>query len=120
MLSAQPLSINTELERIGYEILDPNPRNAPDASSGPSSRAGQSAAGAPASRTVIHQFVGADGNGPYAVFQNTNGPFYGATSAGGTDNLGTLFDVSVGLKPFVELLPTYGKVGKTIDILGQG
>ena len=70
--------------------------------------------------TVIHQFVGADGNGPYAVFQNTNGPFYGATSAGGTDNLGTVFDVSVGLKPFVELLPTYGKVGKTIDILGQG
>jgi hypothetical protein len=47
MLSAQPLSINTELERIGYEILDPNPRNAPDASSGPTSRAGQSAAGAP-------------------------------------------------------------------------
>ncbi len=28
--------------------------------------------------------------------------------------------MSVGLKPFVELLPTYGKVGKTIDILGQG
>jgi uncharacterized repeat protein (TIGR03803 family) len=69
---------------------------------------------------VIHQFVDTDGNGPYGLFPYTGGPFYGVTSAGGTKNLGTVFDVSVGLKPFVELLPTYGKVGKTIDILGQG
>jgi hypothetical protein len=70
--------------------------------------------------TVIHQFVDADGNDPYGLLPYTGGPFYGVTSAGGTDNLGTVFDVSVGLKSFVELLPTYGKVGKTIDILGQG
>lgn len=53
MLSAQPPSIKTELERICYEIPDPMPRNThvvPDASSGPSSRAGQSAAGALGSR----------------------------------------------------------------------
>jgi hypothetical protein len=50
MLSAQPPSIKTEIERICYEIPDPMPRNThvvPDASSGPSNRAGQSAAGAP-------------------------------------------------------------------------
>jgi uncharacterized repeat protein (TIGR03803 family) len=70
--------------------------------------------------TVVHQFVGTDGNGPYGLFQSTGGSFYGATYAGGTDNDGTVFDVSVGLKPFVELLPNYGKVGNTIDILGQG
>ena len=70
--------------------------------------------------TVVHQFVGADGNGPYGVFQDTTGAFYGATYNGGSANLGTVFDVSVGLKPFVELLPAYGKVGNTIDILGQG
>ncbi len=70
--------------------------------------------------SVVHQFVGTDGNGPYALFQDTGGAFYGATSAGGTNNFGTVFDLSVGLKPFVELLLAYGKVGNTIDILGQG
>jgi hypothetical protein len=55
MLSARPPSIKTELERICYEIPDPMPRNThvvPDASSGPSSRAGQSAAGAPGFRDL--------------------------------------------------------------------
>jgi uncharacterized repeat protein (TIGR03803 family) len=70
--------------------------------------------------TVIHQFVGTDGDGPYGLFQYTGGALYGVTAAGGTANIGTVFDVSVGLKPFVELLPNNGKVGKTIDILGQG
>jgi uncharacterized repeat protein (TIGR03803 family) len=39
--------------------------------------------------TVIHQFVDTDGNGPYGLFPYTGGPFYGVTSAGGTDNLGS-------------------------------
>jgi uncharacterized repeat protein (TIGR03803 family) len=70
--------------------------------------------------TSLHLFGGADGAGPYGLTQHTGGSFYGATNAGGTTNQGTLFDVSVGLGPFVELLPSYSKVGKTIGILGQG
>jgi uncharacterized repeat protein (TIGR03803 family) len=75
----------------------------------------------PASKyTVVHQFLGTDGNGPYGLFQYTGGAFYALTYNGGATNQGTVFDLSVGLKPFVELLPNYGKVGNTIDILGQG
>jgi uncharacterized repeat protein (TIGR03803 family) len=70
--------------------------------------------------TTLYLFGGADGAGPYGLFQDTRGSFYGATNAGGTTNQGTLFSVSVGLGPFVELLPNYSRVGKTIDILGQG
>ncbi len=70
--------------------------------------------------TTLHLFVSTDGNGPYGVFQHTNGIFYGATYAGGTANEGSLFYLSDGLGPFVSLLPSYGKVGNTIDILGQG
>jgi uncharacterized repeat protein (TIGR03803 family) len=70
--------------------------------------------------TTLHLFDGTDGAGPYGLFQDTSGSFYGATGSGGSNNIGTVFNVSVGLSPFVELLPNFGKVGKTIDILGQG
>jgi uncharacterized repeat protein (TIGR03803 family) len=70
--------------------------------------------------TTLYLLGGPDGAGPYGLFQHTGGAFYGATFAGGTTNQGTVFSVSVGLGPFVALLPNYSKVGKTIDILGQG
>jgi uncharacterized repeat protein (TIGR03803 family) len=70
--------------------------------------------------TTLHLFGGTDGAGPYGLFQHTGGAFYGATAAGGAKNYGTVFSVSVGLGPFVALLPNDSKVGKTIDILGQG
>jgi uncharacterized repeat protein (TIGR03803 family) len=70
--------------------------------------------------TTRYLFGGTDGAGPYGLFQDTRGAFYGATYAGGTTNQGTVFSVAVGLGPFVELLPNYSKVGKTIGILGQG
>lgn len=70
--------------------------------------------------TVVYNFQGTDGTNPAGLFQDTSGTFYGLTSAGGATNQGTVFSLSVGLKPFVELLPDYGKVGDTIDILGQG
>jgi len=70
--------------------------------------------------TTLYLFGGTDGAGPYGVFQHTSGVFFGATYAGGTTNQGTLFSVSAGLGPFVALLPNESKVGKTIDILGQG
>jgi uncharacterized repeat protein (TIGR03803 family) len=62
-----------------------------------------------------------------AVVQATNGDFYGATYGGGITGeagtdcdgyCGTLYSLSVGLGPFVETLPTSGKVGAQIKILG--
>ena len=41
---------------------------------------------------VIHNFTGADGANPYArLTQLEDGTFYGTTTNGGTDNLGTVF-----------------------------
>jgi uncharacterized repeat protein (TIGR03803 family) len=61
-----------------------------------------------------------DGANPVSVVQVTNGKFYGTTSGGGTFGDGTLFDLSVGLGPFVETKPTYGEEGTKIGILKQG
>jgi uncharacterized repeat protein (TIGR03803 family) len=60
-----------------------------------------------------------DGAVPYAALvQATNGNFYGTTEEGGA-GYGTVFSLSVGLGPFVETLPTSGKVGKAVKILGS-
>ena len=70
--------------------------------------------------TTLHVFEVNDGANPYGgLAQHTNGTFYGTTFGGGTYNTGgTVFGVSVGLGPFVETLPTSGKVGLTVHILG--
>jgi len=68
---------------------------------------------------TLHSFTGADGSGPLAdLIQATNGALYGTTQQGGTHGLGTVFKLVVGLGWFVETLPTYGKVGATIRMLG--
>lgn len=61
---------------------------------------------------------------PYAgLVQGTDGNFYGTTGAGfncsthGAD-CGSIYRVSVGLGPFVETLPSVGKVGTKVTILG--
>jgi len=60
-----------------------------------------------------------DGAGPAGgLVQGTDGNFYGTTSAGGSNNNGTVFVLSVGLGPFVKTLPTSGKVGAPVIILG--
>jgi uncharacterized repeat protein (TIGR03803 family) len=68
----------------------------------------------------------ADGAQPEAgLLQATNGNLYGVTALGGTivENCtigcGTVFSLSEGLGPFVETLPTSGKVGKNVIILGN-
>ncbi len=69
--------------------------------------------------TTLIIFDDTDGRGPYAgLTQATNGNFYGTTTLGGTNNLGTVFSLSVGLGPFVETQPTSGKVGAAVKILG--
>jgi uncharacterized repeat protein (TIGR03803 family) len=60
-----------------------------------------------------------DGSSPQGgLVQDTNGTLYGTTYYGGTDGLGTVFSLSVGLGRFVETLPASGTVGTTVIILG--
>jgi uncharacterized repeat protein (TIGR03803 family) len=67
-----------------------------------------------------------DGAAPEGeLIQGTNGDFYGTTFLGGPMNdncslssCGTIFSLSVGLKPFVETQPTSGAVGAAVNILG--
>jgi uncharacterized repeat protein (TIGR03803 family) len=70
--------------------------------------------------TTLHSFNGlSDGTEPFAgLVQHTDGVFYGTTNAGGTNGLGTIFSLSVGLKPFVRTLPSSGTVGTQVIILG--
>ena len=68
--------------------------------------------------TTLHSFNGADGAYPYAVVQDTNGTFYGATYGGGVILEGTVFSEAVGLGPFVTTLPASGAVGAAVTILG--
>jgi uncharacterized repeat protein (TIGR03803 family) len=60
-----------------------------------------------------------DGDHPSAeLFQATDGNFYGTTYLGGSNNLGTIFRLSLGLRPFVETVPNSGAVGASVVILG--
>ncbi|MGC1370849.1 MAG: choice-of-anchor tandem repeat GloVer-containing protein [Candidatus Sulfotelmatobacter sp.] len=69
--------------------------------------------------TTLYTFDGADGVEPLGVLiQATNGDLYGTTYEGGAKNLGTVFSLSVGLGPFVETQPAFGKIGAEIKILG--
>ena len=63
------------------------------------------------------------GSDPAApVTQDTNGIFYGTTVTGGkivcSFGCGTLFSLTVGLRPFVDPQTTSGKVGAAVNILG--
>jgi uncharacterized repeat protein (TIGR03803 family) len=61
-----------------------------------------------------------DGTDPQAALvQATNGTLYSTTGGGGNNNDGTVFSLGVGLGPFVETLPTSGKVGAAVIILGN-
>jgi len=69
--------------------------------------------------TILHEFNGSDGADPFAgLVQATDGNFYGITNGGGTNRNGTVFRLDMGLGPFVKTVPTAGKVGGTIRILG--
>jgi uncharacterized repeat protein (TIGR03803 family) len=60
-----------------------------------------------------------DGSSPEGgLVQDTNGTLYGTTYYGGTDGIGTVFSLSVGLGAFVEALPATGAVGAKVTILG--
>lgn len=74
--------------------------------------------------TSLHSFAGTDGEEPYGgLVQDTNGTFYGMTTGGGVTSClpmgcGTAFSESTGLAAFVKTVPTSGKVGSAVVILG--
>jgi uncharacterized repeat protein (TIGR03803 family) len=72
----------------------------------------------------LHDFDGTTGAVPEdTLLQNTNGILYGDTIQGGTSGgsgCGVFYSWNAGLKPFVSLVSTSGKVGKMVEILGQG
>jgi uncharacterized repeat protein (TIGR03803 family) len=76
--------------------------------------------------TTLHSFDRSDGSGPEAVLvQATSEALYGTAAAGGTNEscrveggYGTVFSLNVGLKPFVETLPTSGKIGAPLRSSG--
>jgi uncharacterized repeat protein (TIGR03803 family) len=73
--------------------------------------------------TVLHSFCEStgcpDGAVPQsALVQGTDGDFYGMTDIGGSADLGVVYKLSLGLPPFVKLLPAFGTVGQSIRILG--
>ncbi len=62
----------------------------------------------------------ADGTGPEGgMLQGSDGAFYGTAGGGGTYDYGVVYSLSVGLGPFVETTPTFGKVGAKVIILGN-
>jgi uncharacterized repeat protein (TIGR03803 family) len=78
---------------------------------------------------VLYNFDGTTGAYPMvALLQQTNGILYGETYQGGTGDVnpcvvgqcGTFYSLNIGAGPFVSLISSSGKVGKTIEILGQG
>ncbi len=70
---------------------------------------------------TLHNFAGLDGAKPLAgLVQHTDGDFYGTTTNGGANDMGTVFSISMHLKPFVQLFETTGPVGTPVTILGTG
>ncbi|HEY6272468.1 MAG TPA: choice-of-anchor tandem repeat GloVer-containing protein [Terriglobales bacterium] len=70
--------------------------------------------------TPLHSFnLSTGGYLPIAgLIQATNGTFYGDTIYS-NPGYGSVFSLSVGLGPFVESVPTAGKTGTTVKILGN-
>jgi uncharacterized repeat protein (TIGR03803 family) len=76
---------------------------------------------------VLYDFDLTTGLYPFTtMIQHTNGVLYGDTYSGGSftdvckDGCGVFFSLDVGLGPFVRLVNATGKIGATVEILGQG
>jgi uncharacterized repeat protein (TIGR03803 family) len=71
--------------------------------------------------TVLHDFDNTHGcHSITFLTERTDGLLYGLATNGGAHGNGVYFSLNVGLKPFVTLSPTSGKVGTKVGIMGQG
>jgi len=70
------------------------------------------------SLTLLHDFNWTDGAFPTTLVQSTSGTFYGTTQYGGSSNYGTVYSLSTGLAPFVEVSPGAAKVGGKVIVFG--
>jgi len=71
---------------------------------------------------AMHSFEGPPNDGEMprdGLVQGTDGNFYGTTAYGGTNDVGTVYTLSVGLGPFIKPSPAFGKEGAKIGILGN-
>jgi len=78
---------------------------------------------------VLYNFDLTTGQNPdVTLVQHTNGILYGDTQSGGIGSVnpctsgtcGVFYSLSIGATPFASLIITSGKVGKSVEILGQG
>jgi uncharacterized repeat protein (TIGR03803 family) len=85
--------------------------------------------------TTLHDFNEFDGyptggeNPMAGLMQSTSGVFYGTTYLGGNpayrlschgqQGCGSIFSLSAGLGPFVQANPSFGKIGGSVNILGN-
>jgi uncharacterized repeat protein (TIGR03803 family) len=75
--------------------------------------------------SVLYDFDSTSGASPaVTLIQHTNGILYGDAQNGGSacssPGCGVFFSLNLGLKPFVSLVFNSGRIGKSVDILGQG
>jgi uncharacterized repeat protein (TIGR03803 family) len=75
--------------------------------------------------SVIYNFDQITGQNPETtILQHTNGLLYGTATTGGIGSYcacGVLFSLNIGASPFVTFVgPAVAKIGKTVEILGQG
>lgn len=71
--------------------------------------------------SVRYSLDGSHGSLPMVtLLQHTTGTLYGDTNTGGSHNTGAFYSFKASLAPYAALLPTSGKVGKSVGILGQG
>ncbi len=70
--------------------------------------------------TILYSFRQGDGTLSAGLVQDTNGKFYGFAEQGGAFGFGSFYSFDTGLGPFVALQKYQGKVGSTVQILGQG
>jgi uncharacterized repeat protein (TIGR03803 family) len=71
--------------------------------------------------SVLYNLDGTHGCTPEGYLtEGTEGLLYGIANGGGGHGSGVFFSFNVGLKPFVTLTPTSGKVGTKVGIMGQG
>jgi uncharacterized repeat protein (TIGR03803 family) len=71
--------------------------------------------------SILHDFEGPDGTWANSTpSQHTNGEIYGLSTYGGATSQGVVWNLNMGLQPFVGLVSKSAKVGQTGGILGQG